>query len=148
MKILLWGLMVAVCGTALAGGPDLVARAAEVRAAETAFARTMAERDHAAFVSFLAPDAMFFGQKALHGAEAIAAAWKPFYEGAEAPFSWRPERVEVNARGDLAISTGPVRGKDGVVGSWYVSTWRREEDGSWKIVLDMATPRCPYEQGE
>lgn len=136
--------LVLMVGTAMAGDVDLAKRADEVRAAEIAFAKTMADRDHEAFKRFIAPDAMFFGRSALHGIEAIAEAWKPLYEGPEAPFSWKPSRVEVNATGDLALSTGPVRGANGVVESWYVSTWRREPDGSWKVVLDMGTPRCPF----
>ena len=35
----------------------------EVEATERAFARTMADRDHAAFTNFLADEAVFFGGK-------------------------------------------------------------------------------------
>lgn len=137
-------MMLTVVVPVMAGEVDLRKRADEVREAEIAFAKTMKDRDHEAFRTFIADDAMFFGRSALHGPDAIAAAWKPLYEGDEAPFSWKPSRVEVNATGDLALSTGPVRSADGKVESWYVSTWRREPDGSWKVVLDMGTPRCPF----
>ena len=52
----------------------------QVRQAEIAFAKTMADRDHAAFVSFLAPDAIFFGPggAALRGSEEVAKGWKKF----------------------------------------------------------------------
>ena len=70
---------------------------------ERAFARTMATRDHAAFVSFLSEEAVFFsGPKPLHGAEAVAAWWRRYYEGPAAPFSWEPEEVEVLDSGTLA----------------------------------------------
>lgn len=115
----------------------------QVRAAETAFAKSMADRDHAAFVSFLADDTVFFGgQGPIRGKDAVAAAWKRFYEGPQAPFSWGPERVAVIARGDLAYSSGPVKDPAGKPAGTYNSTWRREQDGSWKIVLDAGCPPC------
>ena len=42
--------------------PDADTAAAELRATEEAFAKTMADRDHRAFASFLADEAVFFGQ--------------------------------------------------------------------------------------
>lgn len=89
---------------------DVTALAVQVRDVERAFAKTMADRDHAAFVSFLADETIFFGPKAaLRGKKAVAEGWKQFYDGARAPFSWEPERVEVLDSGTLALSTGPVR---------------------------------------
>ena len=123
----------------LAAGPakaDPAARAEEVRRAETAFAKTMADRDHAAFASFLADDAIFLGRQPLRGKAAVAAAWKRFYEGGTAPFSWRPERVEVNDSGTLGLSTGPVFDEAGKQTGTFSSIWRREKDGGWKIIFD------------
>jgi ketosteroid isomerase-like protein len=117
--------------------------AAEVRAAERAFAKTMADRDHAAFVSFLADEAVFLGPKTtLRGKKAVADGWKRFYEGAQPPFSWEPERVEVLDSGSLALSTGPVRDPHGKRAGTFNSVWRREPGGAWKIVLDNGCPPC------
>lgn len=119
---------------------------AEVRATEHAFAATMASRDVVAFGSFIAEDAVFLGSKeALRGREQIVAGWKPRFEGPRAPFSWTPERVEVIASGDLAVSTGPVHDPEGRRVGTFTSTWRREPDGRWRIVLDSGCPpcRCP-----
>lgn len=115
----------------------------QVRQREIAFAKTMADRDHEAFKSFLAEDAIFLsGTNALKGAEAVADAWKSLYEKPEAPFSWMPETVEVVESGGLAISTGPVFAPDGTRAGTFNSTWRREKDGSWKVVLDNGCPPC------
>jgi len=51
----------------------------QVRKTEIAFAKTMADRDHAAFTSFLADETVFFGAKVLRGAKAVADQWKSFY---------------------------------------------------------------------
>lgn len=121
----------------------------QVRQAEIAFATTMADRDHDAFVSFLSDEAIFLaGPKVLRGRTAVAQAWKPFFEKPDAPFSWAPETVEVLDSGSLAISTGPVRAPDGSRIGTYNSTWRREKDGSWKIVLDNGCPPCDCGKGE
>jgi uncharacterized protein (TIGR02246 family) len=130
----------------LAAGPppETSAQLAEqVRQTETAFARTMADRDHAAFVSFLSEEAVFFGKGVLRGREAVARAWKPFYEGTAAPFSWRPEKVEVLDSGTLALSTGPVFDPSGRQTGTFTSLWRREKDGRWRIVFDKGCPYCP-----
>jgi len=113
----------------------------QVRKTETAFAKTMADRDHAAFVRFLADDTVWLGRTVLRGRQQVADAWKRLYEGKEAPFSWEPERVEVNDSGTLGISTGPVRDPGGKRVGTYNSIWRRGPDG-WKIIFDDGCPPC------
>lgn len=114
----------------------------QVRQTEAAFAKTMADRDHAAFASFLADETVFLGRSVLRGKEAVAAAWKRYYEGPQAPFSWAPDRVAVLDSGTLAFSTGPVFEPDGKRSGTFNSTWRREKDGRWKIVFDSGCPPC------
>ena len=115
---------------------------AQVRSAERAFAKTMADRDHAAFTSFLADEAIFFGGAApLRGKAAVAAGWKPYFEGPQAPFSWDPEVVEVLDSGTLALSSGPVKDPQGQVVGIFNSIWRRETDGRWRVVFDKGCPK-------
>jgi len=118
--------------------------AAQVRATETAFAASMADRDLAAFRSFLDPEAVFFaGPEADRGAEAVVARWAPYFEGETAPFSWAPETVEVLDSGDLALSSGPVWDPSGARVATFSSIWRRNADGRWLIVFDKGAPHCP-----
>lgn len=118
-------------------------RAAEVRSAEIAFAKTMADRDLESFLSYVAKEAVFFGaQDARRGIEAVEAAWSPFFEGEEAPFSWEPEFVEVLDSGTLAFSSGPVRDPEGKTIGTFNSVWRREAEGRWKVVFDKGCPPC------
>ena len=114
--------------------------AAQVRAREVAFAQTMADRDHAAFATFVSEEALFLGATVLRGREAVAAGWKAFFDDPEAPFSWEPERVEVIDSGMLAISTGPVRNPEGERVGTFNSTWRLEDDGEWRVILDIGCP--------
>jgi ketosteroid isomerase-like protein len=115
----------------------------QVRRTEAAFAKTMADRDHATFRKFLAEEAVFMsGGQATRGAEAIAARWKRFFDAPAAPFSWAPEFVEVLDSGALALSSGPVRDASGKRTGTFNSVWRREADGRWKIILDNGCPAC------
>lgn len=116
----------------------------QVWKAETAFAKSMADRDHAKFTSFLADEAIFFGSKSvLRGKSAVADGWKKYFEGPDAPFSWGPEKVEVLDSGTLAMSSGPVNDPaSGKRVSTFNSVWRRDADGSWKVVLDNGCPQC------
>lgn len=128
-------------GVAQESGHEALER--EVMETERAFARTMVERDHAAFVGFLADEAVFFaGDRPLRGRQEVAEAWKPFYDGPDAPFSWTPEQVEVLASGTLALSTGPVHDPGGRLVGRFTSIWRREAPGTWRIVFDKGCEVC------
>jgi ketosteroid isomerase-like protein len=115
----------------------------QARRTEIAFAKTMADRDAAAFASFLAEETVFVSNgRALRGARQVAERWKCFFEGAQAPFSWQPEHVEVLDSGRLAMSSGPVRDPSGKRIGTFNSVWRREANGQWKIVFDNGCPAC------
>ena len=122
---------------ALAATTALAAdRAEEVRNTEIAFAKAFADRDAAKFFSFVADDATFMGKKTLTGKAEVVQVWSEYLKGEKAPFSWKPERVAVNAAGDLGLSTGPVFNAEGKHILNYISTWQRQADGSWKVVFD------------
>ena len=122
---------------------DLAALRSEVVATERAFARTMAERDFAAFTSFIADDAVFFsGTKTLRGKAEVAAAWKKLFEKKEAPFSWAPEHVDVLDSGTLALSTGPVQDPAGKLAGTFTSVWRQVAPGTWRIIFDKGDDAC------
>jgi ketosteroid isomerase-like protein len=130
------------CATPTAA-PDRAALREQVFAAERSFARTMADRDHAAFGRHVAEDTVFFtGPTPLRGRAAVMAGWKRFYEQPKAPFSWEPDEVEVLASGDLAHSSGPVRNPEGKVVSRFNSVWRLEAPGVWRVVFDRGEPVC------
>ena len=117
--------------------------AAQVRAAETAFAKTMADRKMDAFESYVAEDAVFYdGEGVLRGKAAVVSAWKKFFEGEQAPFSWAPESVEVLDSGTLALSSGAVRDPAGTQVAVFNSVWRLEKDGRWRVVFDKGCPVC------
>jgi len=123
--------------------PDRAELTRQVADTERAFAKTMADRNQAAFAAFLAPEAIFFaGPKALRGKQAVVDAWKPFYDTPAAPFSWKPETVEVLDSGNLALSSGPVFDPSGKHVATFTSIWRMEAPGVWRIVFDKGNEVC------
>lgn len=121
--------------------PDRAMLERQVADTERAFAKTMADRDHAAFTSFLSEEAVFFsGPQPLRGKQAVAEGWKRLYEKPAAPFSWKPDRVEALDSGMLALSTGPVFDPAGKCVGRFTSIWRQEAPGTWRIVFDKGGP--------
>lgn len=115
----------------------------QVMETEQAFARSMADRDHAAFAAHLSEEAVFFSDPSvLRGKQAVADAWKPYFAKAAAPFSWKPEHVEVLNSGTLALSSGPVYNPQGKLIATFNSIWRLEAPGVWRIVFDKGSEVC------
>jgi ketosteroid isomerase-like protein len=109
----------------------------QVFKAEREFAATMARRDFEAFANHLSREAVFMGPgSARRGKEAVAEAWRGYFDKPEAPFSWAPDEVEVLASGTLAYSSGPVRDAAGRQIGRFNSVWRLEGPGTWRVVFD------------
>lgn len=117
--------------------PDL---ARQVFVAESSFAATMAKRDLKAFGEFVAPEAVFFGRTTMRGKEQVLEGWQRLFEGPKAPFSWRPETVEVLPSGNLALTSGPVFDPNGKLTNTFTSVWRLEPDGKWRVIFDKGCP--------
>ena len=142
-------LSVALLCSALVHGAEPAAQSSpadlkqQVWDTERAFAKTMADRDHAAFTEFLSQETVFFsGPTPLRGRSAVSAAWKRFFEQPAAPFSWEPQTVEVLDSGTLALSSGPVHDPKGKLIASFTSIWRLEAPGQWKIVFDKGCDAC------
>ncbi len=138
------GLAACVAWTTWAAAETNAQLREQVWQAEIAFARTMADRDHAAFAAFLSEEAVFFGRSgAARGKAAVVASWKGLHEGPRAPFSWAPDTVEVLDSGTLALSSGPVLDPNGARTGTFQSIWRREAGGRWRVVFDKGADHCP-----
>jgi ketosteroid isomerase-like protein len=113
----------------------------QVFVAESSFAASMAQRDLEAFAAHVSSEAIFFGDTAImRGKRAVIEGWRRFFEKPAAPFSWKPEVIEVLPSGHLAISNGPVFDPAGKKIGNFSSIWRREPDGSWQIIFDKGCP--------
>jgi uncharacterized protein (TIGR02246 family) len=158
----LLALAVALALGACSKAPDSPARgqavkdgdsAGAVRAAEQAQLQAFRNRDVNGVLAGYAPDAtlMMGGQGPLSGAEAIRASLTR--EVADPGFSIALDnkRTQVGAGGDIAYTAGayhvtytdPGTRKPVSEDGHYVTVFRRQPDGAWKAVEDIASPGPP-----
>jgi ketosteroid isomerase-like protein len=142
MKVIFNGLLLLHMVAPAVAADDLARLTEEVRATEVAFAKSLADRDVKAFRAMIAPDVIWLADVPLRGPDQVLTRWQKFFDAPQAPFSWRPELVEVQEGGRLALSTGPVSNAAGKKVATYTSIWRREPSGEWKIIFDSGSPVC------
>jgi len=76
------------------------------------------------------------------GLERLRAFWTNLFARPGYRLTWKAERVEVAASGDLAYSYGPWEqtelrdGSPRVNRGIYVAVWKKQSDGSWKVLVD------------
>lgn len=137
--------------------PVLAGDLENLRDTEIAFAKAFTDRDQAKFFSFVLDDATFLGGlNTLHGKPEVVARWSRFFKAPAAPFNWTPERIAVNAAGNIGLSTGPVVDPKGSIIGIYASVWLKQTDGSWKILFDgpgespacLADNAAPIKEGD
>lgn len=117
-----------------------------VRCREIAFSLSVENQDPTAFESFIDADARFVGGSISRGPVEITAAWSVFFADDGPEMKWRPQYVEVLEDGKLALSRGPYRmtthdpeGKPTEHWGTFNSVWRRQTDGTWKVVFDAGS---------
>lgn len=80
----------------------------QVTDTERAFAKTMADRNFAAFQEFLSPEAVFFsGQQPTTGKAEVVRQWKAFYAEPAAPFFVGTGKSRGPAFGQARTEHGP-----------------------------------------
>jgi hypothetical protein len=114
------------------GMPDLAQ-------AELAFARIAADTDmRSAFLQFLASDATVFEPGPVNAHDF----WQK-QEPDPALLAWYPTFAFVSASADLGYDFGPFtygkRGAEPEAFGQFLSVWRREAGGPWRVVVDAGT---------
>lgn len=103
-------------------------------------------------VSYYADDAAVFAPNAAAATtkEAIRSAWKDVLAPAGASSGWKATRVEVAKSGDLAYTSGTydgtmigADGKPAKDSGNYLTVWKKQADGTWKILVDTWATDLP-----
>ena len=138
---------VTVAAAALALGacsrtPDPAAARASLRDAEIAFAAASRARGADAWAEVFADSGVQMNPGHNYvGKEAVRALMAPNLADTTRLLSWEPATVDVSASGDLGYTMGrwqlgPRAGGAPLVTGSYVTIWKKQADGSWKVVLD------------
>ena len=117
----------------------------EVMEADRAFASATAERGGEGWAAYFAPDGRMYRQRGyVDGRDAIRELMVPAFADTTTALRWDPDTAVVAAAGDLAYTLGhwesvvrTAAGDSVVARGNYVTLWRRQSDGSWKVALDI-----------
>jgi len=116
-----------------------------LRQMEGEFMKAAAEHGSAGYMSYYADDAVEVpnGAPIITGKVNIAKTMG-FLDDKNNHLTWTPVAADISASGDLGYTYGTYEfsaaGKDGktvVEHGKYTSIWKKQKDGSWKVVLDM-----------
>lgn len=135
------------CGAEPTPAPD----PSVLMTADRAFAADVARGGSTAWASWFAPDGAMIqpGVGEISGRNAIEARMASL-DSPAVSLRWEPRRADIAASGDLGWTTGswvseapgPIRSE-----GLYVSIWRKQADGSWKVVMDLGNPVEPAPGG-
>ncbi len=95
-----------------------------------------------AFMAFIADDGLLFRPGAVNGKK-----WMLEHPGPPSDkkprLAWQPAFAGMAESGDLGFTTGPWEGKSDIndktptAYGHFVTLWKKQEDGSWKFVVDL-----------
>ena len=116
-----------------------------LRQLEGEFMKAAAEHGSQGYLSYYAEDAVEVpnGAPIIQGKVNIAKTMG-FLDDKNNQLTWTPVGADISASGDLGYTYGTYafrsKDKDGkpvVDHGKYTSIWKKQKDGSWKVVLDM-----------
>ena len=128
--------------------PDLRAAAREIIKSDAAFAQSVAGKNREKFLTFIAEATTFNGgtPEEIHGRDAVMKEWSDFFLPDGPTLTWTPIKGEVIGAGNVGYTTGRSvfrrKGTDGKVTERrgeYVTVWRKQADGTWKVVFDAGS---------
>lgn len=110
------------------------------------FATTTAAKGLEGFLSYFAEDAVILPARApvISGKDALRSFYSKVFATPGFSLVWEPLRAEISRGGDLGYTFGTYKrvvlnaqGKADTGTGKYLTIWRKQSDGSWKVVLDM-----------
>ena len=109
---------------------------------EADFAKAVAEHGHEAFVTYFAEDGVELDDGGGISSRDAISKQPPWPEGTS--LTWTPVKADMAASGDLGYTYGnhvfkskDKEGKPVTHYGKYMSIWKKQKDGSWKVVVDM-----------
>jgi len=127
--------------------PDMRATdEAALRGADEAWSKVTAAKDVEGHLAYYADDASVLPPNApiVTGKEALRAMISQFYAMPGFSISWQTTKVEASKGGDLGYTVGRYemgfndpKGKPTTERGKYATIWKKQADGSWKVVVDV-----------
>lgn len=131
---------------------DIEGARTAIQAADAAWSTAIGSKNTDEFMKFVATDATMMPPNgpALNGADAITAWTSQMMQMPGFSVSWQANATEVAAAGDMGYTLGAYTSQMGMPdGSTmsdhgkYATVWKKQADGSWKVVVDIFNSDVP-----
>lgn len=117
---------------------------------EAKFAKDVAARGGAGFASWFAPDGILLGNGAAPVIGQVAIAKSTNWTPETYQLTWTPTDAIMGPSGDIGYTWSHYEGhsKDAngnpvLVSGRFITIWRKQPDGSWKVALDAGANDAP-----
>lgn len=120
--------------------------------ADRDFDRATAEAGADGWVSYFAEDGLMFGNdgRITAGTRAIREAMEPVFANPDFSVRWEPVDADVSRADDLGythgkytLTTTNAEGEPVTLYGKYVTIWKKQPDGAWRVVADIGTAPRP-----
>lgn len=115
--------------------------------ADRAFARDTAAKRLEGWMEYMAEDAILFSDKPVVGKDAIRAFYQNAFANPDFVLTWQSTHAEMFPSGDTGYTTGRYelqakdeKGSKVVRHGSYLTVWKKQADGSWKVIADGGAP--------
>jgi ketosteroid isomerase-like protein len=88
----------------------------------------------------------------VHGKEGLTARWAKLLNDPAMSITWKPLQAVISEAGDMGFTVGSYQvtkanGQSRTVAGTgkYVTIWRKQPDGAWKVVFDSGVQDAPPE---
>ncbi len=144
-SVLVAGMCVWMCAMAFAAGPE-----AEIMQTDRDFNRATQAKRAEGWLLYFALDEAAIPDPPTAGRQAITERYQKMFADPDFSLTWEPAKAEVFPSGKLGHTVGTYvakfknkEGKTMESHGHYITIWRKQEDGSWKIISDMGSPDGP-----
>jgi uncharacterized protein (TIGR02246 family) len=128
--------------------PDLETERQALLDLDIAFMQEVARGGGEAWASYFAEDGrMFSGDGWVVGRDAIREHMTEVFADSTLGLRWKPDLADVSVLGDMGYTIGTYRltsrGESGApvdMSGTYLTIWRKESDGTWKVAVDIGNP--------
>ncbi|HST51518.1 MAG TPA: DUF4440 domain-containing protein [Pyrinomonadaceae bacterium] len=123
-----------------------------IRAADQQWMKVFADKDLEKSVAFCAADGSVLAPNApiAVGKDAIGKLFSGFFALPGLKISWHPDKAQVAKSGELGYTSGVYQmtfndpsGKPVSDTGKYVTIWKKQSDGSWKVLFDIFNSDLP-----
>jgi ketosteroid isomerase-like protein len=136
---------------ACARAQDVAATRSALMDADRAFNRATAARRADGWMEFIAEDGeMMRSAGTVTGRAAIREAMAKAFADTSFSLTWEPLQADAGGSGDLGYTNGKyearfrdANGKSALRTGRYLTVWKKQADGSWKVVRDIGVQDPP-----